>query len=729
MGAVSGGIRRAIPAHLRGMLAIDPKGWSLKRGVRAGLGCCLPVLLAVWTGRSELSWVAFIAFWVALVDPLWPTRTRLLSIALFVAGTAVGCFLAVLVRSDVWASAGFALVWCGAAALTRIWGNAAGSAGSLMALAVLIVLELPGASSLGPAISMAGMTLAGGLWGGFVAIALFRERPDAPVRAAMADVFRTEAAFLRSLLVRSGDVQRRGAVRDAIERARTLLVTARHEWKWPTDIGRRFILMLVDSEMILASLIAVRELSAYGAAAQIPAAAAGGLAKRLDEIAVALEAASDEAGMMVSDLTGLDPSSAVSGPLQQTASWIEAARQHLAGIADGPGTAARVGHDIAKNRLTQLRDNLTFESLFLRYAARLAVLAACLTLLVNGLRLEKGYWITLTAVIVLQPYPSATWERAVQRVAGSIAGGMIAAGAVLVLRRPAEVLLAIVPLSVLGMAFRAASYTMYILMITPLFILITDQLHSAGMPGELLPGLRIIDNLIGASLGVAATFLLWPSWEQHYLRPRLAENVRCNGRFLIAALGGTTDGAVDLTSLRRSAGLAANNAEASLQRALDEPRRQNAHEIAAAMTVNAAARRMTGAAAAIAQLSPSSEGGAELAATRDGLRNALDEIAAAISGGRTPVMVDQVPSQMHKGGVADVELSKAWRQIVVLNAAARELAASAHMLADIAAPASSVDARTLLDHTPDLPTTSLLSEDPQSRPSSASRRPYTGRAP
>ena len=46
----------------------------------------------------------------------------------------------------------------------------------------------------------------------------------------------------------------------------------------------------------------------------------------------------------------------------------------------------------------------------------------------------------------------------------------------------------------------------------------------------------MLDTLVGAAIGILVTFMLWPSREAHFLRQRLAEDLRGNGRFLLAAL-------------------------------------------------------------------------------------------------------------------------------------------------------------------------------------------------
>ena len=229
---------------MRALAAFDPNGWSLARGSRGALGCCVPLLAAQWYGNPALSWAALIGFWVALVDPGWPPRSRLLTIGAFTVGSAAGCFAAVLLRPYVWPSGAFALVWCFAAILTRVWGDAVGATGNLAALATLIILGADQPSSAAAAAEMAAYTVGGGLWGLLLAFGVGRRRPEAPLCVALAAVFREEAAFVRDLARGGPQQQRRGAVRDAIESARLLLVSARGRWFGGNTAAQGFTLLL-----------------------------------------------------------------------------------------------------------------------------------------------------------------------------------------------------------------------------------------------------------------------------------------------------------------------------------------------------------------------------------------------------------------------------------------------------------------------------------------------------
>ena len=125
---------------MRALAAFDPNGWSLARGIRGALGCCVPLLRgpvvrqsgAVLGGVDRLLGRAGRSRLAAAQPPVddWRLHRRQRS----------RLRRRVLLRPYLWPSGAFALVWCFAAILTRVWGDTAGSAGKLTALATLMVL-------------------------------------------------------------------------------------------------------------------------------------------------------------------------------------------------------------------------------------------------------------------------------------------------------------------------------------------------------------------------------------------------------------------------------------------------------------------------------------------------------------------------------------------------------------------------------------------------------------
>ena len=90
--------------------------------------------------------------------------------------------------------------------------------------------------------------------------------------------------------------------------------------------------------------------------------------------------------------------------------------------------------------------------------------------------------------------------------------------------------------------------------------------------------------------------MLWPTWEPARLRGEMRAAIAAHGRYacaeIAALLGEASAEAVE--TARRAAGVASNNAEASLQRALLEPTRADTGRLRAALTIDAALRRMAG---------------------------------------------------------------------------------------------------------------------------------------
>jgi uncharacterized membrane protein YccC len=139
---------------------------------------------------------------------------------------------------------------------------------------------------------------------------------------------------------------------------------------------------------------------------------------------------------------------------------------------------------------------------------------------------------------------------------------------------------------------------------TPMVVLLTE-FSQPGMSQFVIAGLRALYTVVGGLLAVFGCMVLWPSWEPDRLKSELTVAISAHADFAEAELdlllGQGPDAAVD--QARRAAGVASNNLEASISRALNEPRRRQRGELQSAMVVDAALRRMAGRLSAL-QLDP-----------------------------------------------------------------------------------------------------------------------------
>ncbi len=169
---------------------------------------------------------------------------------------------------------------------------------------------------------------------------------------------------------------------------------------------------------------------------------------------------------------------------------------------------------------------------------------------------------------------------------------------------PLAIAAAMFPLAVVAFAVRAVSLGLFMAAVTPLIVLLVES----GLPGTsewAIAAARAGFTTLGGAIAVAANFALWPSWEPQRLAQEARVAIGAHGAYADAVLaflaGEAQVGAVDRA--RRAAGMASNNLEASISRALTEPGTTGRDRLEAALVIDAALRRIAGRLSAM-QLDP-----------------------------------------------------------------------------------------------------------------------------
>lgn len=255
----------------------------------------------------------------------------------------------------------------------------------------------------------------------------------------------------------------------------------------------------------------------------------------------------------------------------------------LAGrVREGANAAARISHALEHRdasstvapldvpdpsmatRLARLRESLSFESPHFRHGLRVAVAAVLATLVGRSLSPEHAAWVTVTSIVVLQPYLGAAWRRAGERIAGTVLGCALAEAIMLGVRSPFVTSLLMIPLVGLAMAVRARNYRLFTFFLTPVFVLLARHgQHDWRISAE-----RVVDALAGGGIAVATAFAVFPNREKRRLPSTLGA--------LFAELAAYADLVLSVSSsptasARRKVALACEEAESSLERMMIEP--------------------------------------------------------------------------------------------------------------------------------------------------------------
>ncbi|MDB5454612.1 MAG: hypothetical protein JWP92_197, partial [Caulobacter sp.] len=145
----------------------------------------------------------------------------------------------------------------------------------------------------------------------------------------------------------------------------------------------------------------------------------------------------------------------------------------------------------------------------IRHAIRVTAAVGAAYALATLLRLPQGYWAVFTAVIVVQTSIGATITASMERLLGTVVGGLAgAAGAYLQARfglNEGLVLCGVVAILVFGATVRPR---LKVAPITAVIVLIGATNHLDPL---LSAALRVAEITVGSLVGVAATLLIFPA--------------------------------------------------------------------------------------------------------------------------------------------------------------------------------------------------------------------------
>lgn len=562
---------------------MDPRAIHVLEGLRAGMAASLPVLLGWYMNRPELTLAALAALLTCLADPGGPLPRRLAALGAFgLTGAALMLGIPLLHDLGLAALMAAAVPLLFVFSMARVWGAGAQALGDLLAVTLMLAAERHG--PLAAALPAAGAFLAGSAFAALLTLAIWRIMPHAPSRRAVADAYAALADYARELadlaepdLTRPRSWGGRAAVRASIEAAREVLDETALTRPDSQELAR-CVLALEAADQIFAALIAMSDrLEDPGPVTR--AAAARSLRRLrplLRVLAQAIEANRlDRIPRIERAIAAATEDAAACRGIAPIAQAI-AERLRLAAASSDPSQrmpgAGPSGQPLPLRAriIGPLRANLSPGSAVLRHAARIALVAGAALAITQSAQLAHGHWLTITLVLVMQPYFAHTFGRSLARMGGTVAGGLIAAGIALLSPSHLHVAGFLPLLGALALAVRQVNYSLYVAVYTPLVILLTEQLALHADP-LMVARDRAILTIAGGLLAIAANALIWPAWEPDQAEHDLARAIASHAAFARAVL--MREPLAQAEAARRAAGLATNNLEATIERLSREPRR------------------------------------------------------------------------------------------------------------------------------------------------------------
>lgn len=169
-------------------------------------------------------------------------------------------------------------------------------------------------------------------------------------------------------------------------------------------------------------------------------------------------------------------------------------------------TAELVGWSTTRSEFAgafaRLVANLQWRARGMQFAMRVAAVLVTSEVVATMLRLRNGYWVGMTALLVLRAEFRETWRRGLSRVGGTIGGILLAMLMVHLLHPGSFVLALLVALfAYLSYSFQQYSYALFAAFLTAYIVFL---LAFAGLDPPKVAHYRLLGTCIGAVLAIAA---------------------------------------------------------------------------------------------------------------------------------------------------------------------------------------------------------------------------------
>ncbi|HTV07928.1 MAG TPA: FUSC family protein [Candidatus Aquilonibacter sp.] len=167
--------------------------------------------------------------------------------------------------------------------------------------------------------------------------------------------------------------------------------------------------------------------------------------------------------------------------------------------------SSRLSHEEVPRRLHELlaclREELTLRGKTAPYVARLSLALLISTAIYRCFHVRNGYWIPMTALLVLKPQWTGTLSRGIARMLGTVAGAGIALALAHLLPFSEWVIAALVIVSAWGcFVLQAVNYALFSVFVT---LYIVFLFRFGGFSQTAAAHIRLVNTVVGGAIALA----------------------------------------------------------------------------------------------------------------------------------------------------------------------------------------------------------------------------------
>lgn len=536
-------------------------------GFRITIGILLPSLICYLYGYTEMGIaISLGALCVSIPDNPGPVDHRRNAMLVTLALSFLVALITGILAHYTWALALFIFFSCFVFSMLNVFGVRAASVG--VSVLIILILGIDVKLSFIQTLEYAGFILAGGIWYFLLSITNQRLRPYRPAEQTLGECVMEVAHFIRikaAFYDEKSDIdknyqellEQQVVVNQQQENVRDILFRTRKLMSDTSPAGRRLLLTFVD----LLDLYEQTDATHYTYHEIRKEYQQTGILPYLHQIIVQLAEELEHIGEGLHNHESTKPIHDFTPRLALIKSKIDdietqgtntlvlkrilinlrniATRIHRMYEYERPQTTLPEfrSKELPRFVAPQFIDwnlfkaNLSRSSSHFRHAARVAIV--CLLAFVFTQTVSEGphsYWILLTIIVILKPGFSLTKQRNIERVIGTIAGGLIGIGVLYFFPAAAARFAFLVVFMLLSYSFIRLKYVVSVLFMTPYILIVfsfTTNFNDAVLTWE-----RIIDTLIGAGAAFIASYFVFPSWESYQLKTSIVDMLSANASYL-----------------------------------------------------------------------------------------------------------------------------------------------------------------------------------------------------
>lgn len=148
---------------------------------------------------------------------------------------------------------------------------------------------------------------------------------------------------------------------------------------------------------------------------------------------------------------------------------------------------------------------MTPRSTVFMHALRVAIAAGIAVALYRTRAVEHGYWMILTVLVIVKPEFAATWLRTLERLIGSVVGGVIALVLALTIHDIVTMNVLLFLCAAVAFSWSQRNYGLFSVLITP-YVVLMINIIAPGSAG--IAFVRVADTLAGCVIGLVVSWLI-----------------------------------------------------------------------------------------------------------------------------------------------------------------------------------------------------------------------------